>query len=116
MARAAKRPAVDRQLLGFFSIEDPAAREAAQRAAYRTLFESELGRVVLLDMMIEAGIGAVEGPPNGIAGHRDYLAGGRDRVAAVLDLAGVDPQHAAQALTTGSEEHLYDRPSDEPEL
>lgn len=113
MARKAR---LRRQLLDFASVEDPQRQEALRREAYRTLFDSELGRVVLLDMLIEAGIGAVEGPPNGIPGHRDYLAGGRDRIAIVMDLAGVDPQHALKALTEGNEGYLYDRPTDEPEL
>lgn len=97
-------------------IADPPAKEQARGAAYAALFSSPLGRLILLDMLIEARVFGVRGPPNGIAGHSDYEAGERDRIVMIAELAGVDARHMAEALTTGNEGYLYDRPTDIPEL
>lgn len=97
-------------------IADPVAKEAARGAAYAALFSTPLGRLVLLDMLIEAQVFGVRGPPSGVAGHSDYEAGERDRTVKIAELAGVDARHMAEALTTGNEGYLYDRPDDTPEL
>jgi len=102
--------------LDWTGIVDPQAKEAARAEAYRALFTSSLGRLVLLDMLIEARVFGVRGPPSGIAGHTDYDAGERDRVVMIAELAGVDARHMAEALMTGNEGYLYDRPDELPEL
>lgn len=97
-------------------IEDPQAKEAARAAAYHALFSTSLGRLILLDMLIEARVFGVRGPPSGIPGHSDYEAGERDRIVMIAELSGVDARHMAEALTTGNEGSLYDRPSEIPEF
>lgn len=97
-------------------VDDPPAKEAKRAEAYAALFSSALGRLILLDMLIEARVFGVRGPPNGIAGHSDYEAGERDRIVMIAELAGVDARHMAEALTTGNEGYLYDRPSELPEF
>jgi hypothetical protein len=34
----------------------------------------------------------------------------------IAELSGVDARHMAEALTTGNESNLYDRPSEIPEF
>lgn len=102
--------------LDWTGVTDPLAKEERRVEAYAALFSSSLGRLVLLDMLIEARVFGVRGPPNGIAGHSDYEAGERDRIVMIAELAGVDARHMAEALTTGNEGYLYDRPTDTPEL
>lgn len=97
-------------------IEDPQAKEAKRAEAYQALFSSDLGKLILLDMLIEARVFGVRGPPTGIPGHSDYEAGERDRTVMIAELAGVDARHMAEALTTGNEGYLYDRRDDAPEL
>lgn len=102
--------------LDWTGLDDPLAKEARRAEAYRALFDGPLGRLILLDMLIEARVFGVRGPPSGVAGHSDYDAGERDRVVKIAELAGVDARHMAEALTTGNEGYLYDRPSELPEL
>jgi hypothetical protein len=97
-------------------IADPLAKETKRGEAYAALFSSSLGRLIMLDMLIEARVFGWRGPPNGIPGHSDYEAGERDRIVMIAELAGVDARHMAEALTTGNEGLLYDRPTDPPEL
>lgn len=93
-------------------IEDPQAREAKRAEAYRALFSSGLGRLILLDMAIEARVFGWRGPPSGVAGQSDYEAGERDRVVMIAELAGVDARHMGEALITGNEGYLYERATD----
>lgn len=102
--------------LDWTGVKDPQAREVRRGEAYALLFNSELGRLVLLDMLIDARVFGVRGPPSGVAGHTDYDAGQRDRVVMIAELAGVDARHMAEALTTGNEGYLYDRRDEYPEL
>ncbi len=97
-------------------IEEPMAKEAKRAEAYRALFSTDLGKLILLDMLIEARVFGVRGPPTGVPGQSDYEAGERDRIVIIAELAGVDARHMAEALTTGNEGYLYDRRDDAPEL
>lgn len=98
-------------------IADPAAKQAKREDAYAALFGSPLGRLILLDMLIEAGVFGVAGPLAGVAGNREYDVGKRDAVVEIAVLAGVDARHMADALMTGNEGELYDRSDDHgPEL
>ena len=106
----------DVDLAHFAAVDDPVRQEAQRREAYRTLFGTALGKAVLLDILIDAGVAAHQGPPDGIPGSRDYRAGHMDRAHEIMDLAGVDPRHALMALSNGNEGYLYDRPEHEPEL
>ena len=102
--------------LDWTGIADPLAKEAARAEAYRSLFASELGRLILLDMLIEARVFGVRGATSAVEGNGEYDAGQRDRVVMIAELAGVDARHMAEALITGNEGYLYDRPTDLPEL
>lgn len=97
-------------------IEDPLAKEAKRAEAYQALFSSDLGKLILLDMLIEAKVFGWRGPPTGVPGQSDYEAGERDRTVIIAELAGVDARHMAEALTTGNEGYLYDRRDEPPEL
>lgn len=107
---------VREQLIAFGAILDPVEQEERRREAYQTLFGTPLGAAVLLDILIDAGVGSTFGPPSGVEGSRDYAAGHHDRATIILDLAGVDPRRAVQAITTGNEGYLYERRDDEPQL
>lgn len=101
--------------LDWTGLADPVAKEAARRHAYRSLFDTSLGRLVLLDILIDAQLFGVRGAPTGIPGMTDYDAGLRDRVVMIADLAGVEPRHMAEALMTGNEGYIYARPDEIPE-
>jgi hypothetical protein len=99
--------------LDWTGISDPVAKEDARAEAYRSLFDSSLGRLVLLDILIEAKVFGVRGP---MLGNPEYDAGMRDQAVMIAVLAGVDARHMAEALTSGNESSLYDRSSPELEF
>ena len=93
--------------LDFRAPGDEVKREEARQAAYATLFKSPLGRMVLTDMLQEAGACAKSGPPGGAPGTAEYLAGMRDAVLGIAEVAGFAPAEIATAIITQGEEGIY---------
>lgn len=99
----------------FAAETDDQVRQARRRQAYQDLFGSPLGRVVLADILREGGVGARKGPPNGVAGHRDYQAGWEDRSIEIMELAALSQEAAVTQAIHETEGYYDDRHQFEPE-
>jgi hypothetical protein len=87
--------------------------EAARTEAYRTLFGSELGRFVLMDIAASAGVGgkwAGASDPYSLGHHY----GGHDYAIDILNVAGFDAASIVNMIITQELEGRDDDPSSLP--
>lgn len=70
---------------------------AAVKAAYRRVFASEDGQVVLLDLLVQSGVTAVQGPDATDATIR-WATGRASLALFILSEAGYDNQAIAEAM------------------
>lgn len=88
--------------------EDATRREEVRMAAFRRLFTSPVGRLVLADILTMAGVGQPMGlqPPGG---NREYAAGMHDLALMILDLARFEQADLVANLTDGRKGYFHDR-------
>lgn len=104
----------DALIIDFNRLADPNDREEARRAAYKALFETPQGRLVLTDIVLGSGLAqiayrAAAADPDA----RAFQAGREHMALSIFDLAAFQPVDAAEAIITAGENLDYDRP-DEP--
>lgn len=110
MARAPKTPAGWDTTLDFTApkLTDD-NREARREAAYRSVFDTPIGRLVLRDILIGAHVGEAFGPPSGIDGHREYQAGGHDCALSIMTQAGFGQSDLVESVMRDQEGYYDER-------